>query len=91
MGLITIEVLDEEMIVHEGEKLSGSRLVWSCSDLAVWVKGPLNGLRYEQASNLALNVCYDRHIPALSLKRVNSSSSNRKSFETNTRSLWENK
>lgn len=70
MGLITIEVLEETMEVHEGEKLMGSRLEWSCSDLSVYIKGELTGEKWEQATALALAVCHERSIPAFSLKRV---------------------
>jgi hypothetical protein len=88
MGLITIVVEAETMEVVEGEKVLGSRLEWSCSDLQVYIKGELTGEKWEQATALALAVCYDRHIPAYSLKRVKRGGSSGKGRKTDTKFMF---
>jgi len=76
--MITILVHYGVMTVCEG-KLSGSTLTWRASGLDVYVKGALTGdkLHFEQAQNLALNVCIDRHIPCVSLRYQKSSNQKR--------------
>ena len=70
MRLITIDVKDESMVVVEGV-LKGSRREWTVTgQLDIFVKGKINGVKWDQAGNLALNVCCEMHIPAISLKRV---------------------
>lgn len=77
--MITILVHYGNMTVCEG-RLSGSRLVWRAAGLYVYVLGTLTGdkLHFEQACNLAVNACIERHIPAVSLRYQKSS--NQKSF-----------
>ena len=89
MRLITIVSRYDTLTVNDGEKIDGSRLVWVVRDeLYVWVKGPLNGLLYEQAANLALQVCCEMHIPAQMLVRANYSSAVKSRFETKSRRLF---
>jgi len=68
MRLITIEVKQETMIAHEG-KMPRARFMWFAPGLEIYVKGPLSGVAYEQASNLALHVAMGMNIPAISVKR----------------------
>lgn len=53
-------------------KVSKSRLVWQAAGLNVNVKGSLSKdkLHYEQAANLALQAAYTRHIPLISMRKV---------------------
>lgn len=69
MTLITIEVKYDVMTVKMG-KLKRSRLVWTAPGVQIYVIGSLDGMLYEQASNLAMNYCQGMHIPASSLRRV---------------------
>jgi len=55
MKLITIESKYDLLSAHEG-RLVGSRLMWVAKGFEVWVKGPLPGLLYEQACNLAMSL-----------------------------------
>ncbi len=58
------------MEAHEG-MLKGSRREWTVTDeLEVYVKGEMNGIKWDQAGNLALSICDEMHIPLISLKRV---------------------
>lgn len=50
------------------ERVLGWRLMWTCSDLNVFVVGPLPGMMYEQAANLAMQECVARNIPPRSLR-----------------------
>lgn len=69
MALITIEVKDQVIKVHEGEKLKNSRLEWRAAGLDVWVKGSF-GKSYDVAANIAMNYALSIHIPAISLRRA---------------------
>lgn len=85
--LITIVSKYDTLKVSEGF-LKGSRCLWIAPGLTVYVHGPLPGLMYEQACNLALQVCDEMHIPAMSLKRYNVPEAKKSSFETKTRRMF---
>lgn len=66
--MITIISKYGSLTVKEGRE-PGYRLVWRAPGLDVYVKGAISeGNLFESAANLALNVCIDRHIPAISLR-----------------------
>lgn len=69
MAIITIEVLDECMTIRYAQ-LPKSRVVWRAPGLEVRVKGSLAGCKWEQAANLAMHECLNRHIPVISLRTV---------------------
>lgn len=52
------------------DAVRGMRKVWSCSDLDVFVVGPLSGMLFEQAANLAMQECIARNIRPSSLRLV---------------------
>jgi hypothetical protein len=87
MRLITIEVKDESMTVHD-DKLKGCREVWRAAGLLVYVKGPLSKQGYEQARHIAIHVCEEMHIPVISLKKTGNQSSFARQFETQTRRMF---
>lgn len=62
-----------EVLRASYEPAKGMRLMWTCSDLEVYVVGPLKGLLYEQAANIAMNECISRGIRPGSLRAVKSS------------------
>lgn len=66
--VFTIEIKHYNLIVHT-RKIKGSRLEWSAPGIEFYIKGSFKGGAYEQAANLALNMCIDRHIPAIALRR----------------------
>jgi len=65
---VTLVVEDERMIIEEGIAPK-SRGLFIAPGLLIHCLGPLDGLRYQQATNLCLNLCEEMHIPALSLRR----------------------
>lgn len=87
MRLITIEVKEEVMLVHD-DKLKHSREVWRAAGLLVYVKGPLSKQGYEQARHIAMQVCEDMHIPVISLKKTGRQSSDARQFETQTKRMF---
>ncbi len=66
---ITIVSKYDTLVVLPG-KAKRARLEWRASGLEIWVKGPLGGTLYETAANLAMNAAINRHIPAISLRKV---------------------
>lgn len=89
MMLITIYSQYEQLAVYH-YRLKGSRLVWRSPNFEVWVKGPLPGLLYEQACNLALHHGSLAGVNALDLKRVNRENEGprKSSFETKSRRMF---
>jgi hypothetical protein len=89
MVLITIYSQYDSLAVYH-YRLKGSRLMWRASNFEVWVKGPLNGLLYEQACNLALHHGSLSGVNALDLKRVNRENGGprKSSFDTKTRRMF---
>lgn len=69
METITIEV-KYNCIKTFNVKLPRARRVWAAPGIEFYVRGPLNGHLYEQAANIAMHMCIERHIPAISLRRV---------------------
>lgn len=69
------------------ETLKSQRLVWTCADLDVYVVGPLTGVIFEQAGNLALQECCNRNIPARWLKCV-ARRGRKNDLDTKTRRMW---
>lgn len=65
----TIEIKHYNLIVHP-RKIKGARIEWNAPGIEFYLKGSFKGGAYEQAANLALNMCIDRHIPAIALKRA---------------------
>lgn len=83
----TIKVTDETMIMHLG-KMPRARLMWYASGVNFFVVGPLNGMKYEQAANLALQKCFEFKIPAIGLKRYSAGITRAiQSEETKTRKM----
>jgi hypothetical protein len=69
MRLITIEVMDEVVQVSEGADRR-TTLAWRVPDqLEVYLKGKFTDHDYDTARIMALNVCYEMHIPASMLRR----------------------
>lgn len=87
MLLITIEVKDESLTVHD-DKLKKSREVWRAAGLIVYVKGAMDKKQYEQARNLVMNYCENVHIPVISIKKTGNQNSFARSFETQTRRMF---
>lgn len=75
--VMTLIVQDERMYLEEGHTPK-SRPLFVAPGLLIHCIGPLDGLRYQQATNLVLNLCEDMHIPALSLRRFSSPEFNKK-------------
>lgn len=84
---ITIVVKEETMEAIEG-RAKGSRTVWRGAGIYFHVKGPLHGIAYEQACNLAMNMCEERHIPVRSLCRVDNHHKERRDRETMTKKMF---
>ncbi len=83
----TIKVTDETMIMYLG-KMPRSRPMWHADGVIFYVLGPLNGLKYEQAANLALQQCIAYNIPPIALKRYSSGVTRAvQSIETKTRKM----
>lgn len=87
MRLITIEVKDESMTVHD-DKLKHARELWRAPGLLVYVLGPLSKQGYEQARHLAVIVCEEMHIPVRSLKVTGNQKSFAREFKTETRRMF---
>ena len=68
MEIFTIEAKNYNLIVVKG-KSKRARLEWGASGIQFYLKGEFKGGLYECAANLALNMCIDRHIPAVMLRR----------------------
>jgi hypothetical protein len=66
---ITLEIKYHVIKAKQG-KLKRARLEWQASGIKIYVVGSLAGHLYEQAANLAMNLCEARHIPAGSLRRA---------------------
>ncbi len=63
----TILIESEKMTMVEGPR-PRARLVWRGAGIEFYVKGPLSGIRYEQAANLAMQKTIEYHIPLVSLR-----------------------
>jgi len=83
----TIKVTDETMVMYLG-KMPRSRPMWHADGVVFYVLGPLGGMKYEQAANLALQQCCAYKIPAAALKRYSSGITKAiESEETKTRRM----
>jgi len=71
-------------------RVKGSRLMWAAPNFEVWVLGPLPGLMYEQACNLALHHGSLAGVKASQLKRVKRENEGprKSSFDTKTRRMF---
>lgn len=87
MMLITIEVKHESMVVHH-DKLKGCREVWRASGLIVFVKGPLDKQRFDQARHIAMQFCESVNIPVISLRKTGNQLSYARQFKTETRRMF---
>lgn len=67
--IFTIDARYYNLHVKEG-KLKGARMEWRAAGIVFYLRGSFKGGLYDQAANLAMNMCVDRHIPAISLRRV---------------------
>lgn len=70
MRLITIEVIDEVVSVLEGADRRTQRAFTVTGQLDIYLKGKFTDHDYDTARILALNVCYEMHIPMGMLRRV---------------------
>lgn len=91
MGLITIEVQPEVLLVHEGVKLPDTRLVWRADNLEVWVDGSMTDQQHQQARCLVMNVCEARHIPLMTLRDVTVKARKAKAKKTDTKFMFGDK
>jgi hypothetical protein len=82
---ITIHQPSEEIMQVEYSRMAKSRLVWIAPGLNVYVLGSIaDKFKFEQASNMALQECINRHIPASSLRyQRNCGCSGRSSTDVN--------
>ena len=68
MSIITIELKYGIMKAHNA-RLRGAKLEWRGAGIEIYKKGHFGRKDYEAACNLALQLCIDRHIPTISLRR----------------------
>lgn len=67
--IFTIDCSRYNLKVEPG-KLKGARIEWRAAGIVFYLRGSFKGGLYETAANIAMNMCLDRHIPAISLKRA---------------------
>jgi len=67
MEVITIEVRDNSVLVHDG-KLPRARLKWQAAGLDIYLVGAVTAPRRDKVQYTAMEACRARHIPLLTLK-----------------------
>lgn len=71
MIVVTIIIKDEEIVAHY-ERHMKATLEWRGAGIEIYLMGKRNDIQYEQASNIAMNICLAHHIPVVSLRRQKS-------------------
>ncbi len=66
MELITIEVKEREIIVHDGV-LKGAKEKWYAPGLSIYLKGKVSIPRRAAVQHCAMEQALARHIPLISL------------------------